>query len=197
LALLARSDVAKDAEILVLRHEAGMLRRQVARPRADWADRAVLAALARLLPGCLRLHRLVTPAPCWPGTGVFSAGNGPIRTRRGGHRSLPGSVRWWSSWRDRIRAGGTAASGASAADRPAVRPVRSASSRSSTRPTCDTTPVPPPVTSRPRDHPVAFTWKVLLDLGGQGPQQSSSSQFRSIFSFRRTTQIPSRREKKG
>ena len=52
----------------------------------------------------------------------------------------------------------------SAADRPAVSPVRSASSRSSTSPACDTTPVPPYVTSRPRDHPVAFTWKVLLEL---------------------------------
>lgn len=61
LALLLRSDVSKDAEILMLRHQLAVLRRQVARPKPSWADRALITALARLLPKSRRVGLLVTP----------------------------------------------------------------------------------------------------------------------------------------
>jgi putative transposase len=61
MALLARSAASKDAELLVLRQEVAVLRRQNPMPKVGWADRMVLAALARLLPRPLPMSRLVTP----------------------------------------------------------------------------------------------------------------------------------------
>ena len=59
--LMARTSSTKDVELLVLRHEVALLRRTHPRPRMDWTDRVVFAALVRRLPRALRCHHLVTP----------------------------------------------------------------------------------------------------------------------------------------
>lgn len=75
--LHARSDPANEIEILVLRHQLTVLQRRTPRPRISWSDRAVIAALARLLPTHRRRGFLVTPATILRGTGTSSATAGP------------------------------------------------------------------------------------------------------------------------
>src|SRR3954454_7296432 len=60
--LRTRSDATKDIEILVLRHQLAVLQRRTPRPRMSWTDRALIAALTRLLPAHRRLGLLITPA---------------------------------------------------------------------------------------------------------------------------------------
>src|SRR5512133_143831 len=62
LTLLSRTSSSKHIELLVLRHEVAVLRRATPKPRLNWADRAIFAALIRRLPAPLRGHRLVTSA---------------------------------------------------------------------------------------------------------------------------------------
>ena len=57
-ALLGRPSSSKDIELLVLRHQVALLRRTNPKPRLDWTDRALFAALIRHLRAVLRSHRL-------------------------------------------------------------------------------------------------------------------------------------------
>jgi putative transposase len=82
--LLGRSSASKDAELLVLRHEVAVLRTANPKPRLKWADRAVFAALIRLLPTALRECRFVTPGTIlrWHRCLVARKWTSPHRLRR-------------------------------------------------------------------------------------------------------------------
>ena len=116
LALLARSDQAKDAEILILCHQVAVLQRQVKTPRLSWADRAILAALARLLPRSQlrQLRLIISPRTLlrWHASLVRRRWTYPRRAPDG-----PGQrrryVRWCWKWRGTTRVGNTGASTAS------------------------------------------------------------------------------------
>jgi hypothetical protein len=100
LAVLPRSDNAKNTQLLVLRHQIAVLHRQVRSPRLTWAGRAFLAALTRPISGAHRrqLSLIITPARSCAGTPSRSGGTGPIR---GGHRDgrAPARRSAGSCWR--------------------------------------------------------------------------------------------------
>ena len=87
LVLLARGDTAKDLEILVPRHQLTVLRRQVSRPMLEPADRALLAAVSRVLPRSCWSWFLVRPGMLLGWHRRLVAGAGPTRTTTAaGHR---------------------------------------------------------------------------------------------------------------
>src|SRR5580698_396127 len=104
--LVCRSDLAKDAELLVLRHENAVLRRQAGRVRYEPADRAWFAALARLVP---RRHWSevfpVTPATLLAWHRELVAGKyDTSKSRKPGRPpASPGIARLVVRWRRRIR----------------------------------------------------------------------------------------------
>jgi hypothetical protein len=89
LVLLARGDAAKDLELMVLRHQLGVLRRQVPRLKLEPADRALLAAISRVLPRSRWSASWSSRRHCCAGTAAWSQDHGPTRvTAPGGHRSM-------------------------------------------------------------------------------------------------------------
>jgi hypothetical protein len=101
-----RAEFAKDVELVLLRHQLAVLARQHQRPRLRPADRAFIAALARLLPHRRRHGLVVTPAT------LLRWHREPVRRRwtnpnagRAGHRQVARCASWCCGSRARIRAG--------------------------------------------------------------------------------------------
>ena len=91
--LRARSDTTKEIEILVLRHQLAVLQRRTPRPRMSWTDRAVIAALTRLLPARRRLGLLVTPATILRWHRQLVTNRWTIPHARPGRPAIPAGVR--------------------------------------------------------------------------------------------------------
>jgi putative transposase len=113
LSLLAGSDRAKDAEILLLRHQVAVLQRRVKTPQLSWADRAILAALARLLSASQlrQLRLIISPRTLlrWHASLVRKRWTYPRRAP-GRPRTAPAVRALCWRWRGTIPAGDTGAS---------------------------------------------------------------------------------------
>ena len=104
--LIIRSDGRKELEILVLRHELQILRRQVARPRFRPADRALLAALSRSLPRSRWPVFGVRPETLLGWHAVWSGAGGRVRTLgQAGLRLILRSKHSSCAWPPRTRVG--------------------------------------------------------------------------------------------
>ena len=91
--LRTRSDTTKEIEILVLRHQLAVLQRRTPRPRMSWTDRALIAALTRLLPVRRRLGLLVTPATILRWHRQLIARRWTTQPARPGRPAIPAGVR--------------------------------------------------------------------------------------------------------
>jgi hypothetical protein len=91
--LRTRSDTTKEIEILVLRHELAVLQRRTPRPRMSWTDRALIAALTRLLPRPRRLGLLVTPATILRWHRQLVARHWTTQPARPGRPAIPAGLR--------------------------------------------------------------------------------------------------------
>ncbi|SQD94095.1 hypothetical protein FMEAI12_2260008 [Parafrankia sp. Ea1.12] len=110
--LRVRGDTAKDVELLVLRHQVAVLRRQANSPTLEPADRVILAALSRLLPRARWGSLFVTPATVlrWHRDLLARKWTYPRKTPPGGRRSAGRSANWSYASRRRTRPGATAGS---------------------------------------------------------------------------------------